>query len=159
MHFVVVPVFESEGAEADLNRFLASHRVLSVERELLSAGPRSAWAVCINYVEGQAPSVAEQNRKKSVDYREVLSPEHFADYAQLRALRKELAEKQGVPAYSLFTNEQLAAIVRNGVTTLAGLKKVEASARCRGPRAGSVLTLQVRLAVESCKRAPRQPWR
>lgn len=138
MHFVVVPVFESAEAEADLNRFLASHRVLSIEREFLSAGPRSAWAVCIHYVEGKAPSIAEQNRKKSVDYREVLSEEDFARYASLRSLRKELAEKQGVPAYTLFTNEQLATIVRSKATTLAALKRVDGVGKARIEKYGAV---------------------
>ena len=38
-------------------------------------------------------------------------------FAKLRALRKTLADREGVPAYALFTNEQLADMVRRRITT------------------------------------------
>ena len=43
-----------------------------------------------------------------VDYREVLKPEEFEMFSRLREWRKALAEKEGVPVYTLLTNEQLA---------------------------------------------------
>jgi hypothetical protein len=54
-----------------------------------------------------------------VDYREVLSAQDFAVFSKLREVRKGLAEKEGVPPYTIFTNEQLAAVVRQKVTTKA----------------------------------------
>ncbi len=52
MHFICVPVLDGGAAEGELNRFLASNRVLAVERQLVVDGTRSAWAVCVSYVEG-----------------------------------------------------------------------------------------------------------
>jgi hypothetical protein len=46
------------------------------------------------------------------DYREVLSPEEFVVFSKLREVRKQFAEKESVPAYTIFTNEQLAEMVR-----------------------------------------------
>ena len=60
-----------------------------------------------------------------VDYREVLSAEDFAVFSKLREVRKGLAEKEGVPPYTIFTNEQFATVVRQKVTTKAALEKVE----------------------------------
>ena len=54
----------------------------------------------------------------------MLSPEEFTVFSRLREVRKELAEKAAVPPYAVFTNEQLAAIVRQRVTTAAALEKI-----------------------------------
>ena len=51
-------------------------------------------------------------RRGKVDFKEVLSDPEFAVFARLRALRKERADAEGVPAYALFTNEQLAEMVQ-----------------------------------------------
>ena len=40
-------------------------------------------------------------------------------------MRKELAEKEGVPAYALFTNEQLAEMVQRRVGSLTAMKEIE----------------------------------
>lgn len=48
----------------------------------------------------------------------------FLAFARLRALRKERAEAEGVPAYALFTNEQLADMVRRRVTSAAVLQDI-----------------------------------
>lgn len=58
LHFMTIPVYESAAAEAELNRFLASHRVLAVDRQLVVDGTRSAWAVCVSFVERAAGEVA-----------------------------------------------------------------------------------------------------
>ena len=59
-----------------------------------------------------------------VDYREVLSPEDFAVFARLRQARKEIAQAEAVPVYTVFTNEQLAQMVQSRATTRAALEKV-----------------------------------
>lgn len=52
LHFATIPIHDAQGPAAELNRFLASHRVLSVDRQLVQDGPRSAWAVCVAFVDG-----------------------------------------------------------------------------------------------------------
>ncbi len=111
MHFALVPVTDSAAAEAELNRFLAQHRVLSVEHHLVSQHGTSAWAVCVSYTEHE-PAKAPPGKRSKVDYKEVLDPEHFRLFAGLRELRKELALRDGVAPYVVMTNQQLAAVVR-----------------------------------------------
>ena len=50
----VVPVYHSTPHEEDLNRFLASHSVLSVERRWLENAANSAWCFCVDYEAGTA---------------------------------------------------------------------------------------------------------
>ena len=62
--------------------------------------------------------------RAKVDYKEVLKPEEFAVFARLRELRKEMAQAEAVPVYTIFTNEQPAQMVRSRATTKAALEKV-----------------------------------
>jgi superfamily II DNA helicase RecQ len=114
--FFAVPALDPGGAEAAVNAFVTQHRVTSMDRQLVSEGSGSFWALCVTYVDG-APGAASSAKRGKVDYREVLSPEDFEVYAELRRLRKELAERDGVPLYAIFTNEQMAAMVRQRLRT------------------------------------------
>ena len=64
-------------------------------------------------------------------------------FVQLRDLRKSIAQAEAVPVYTVFTNEQLAAMVRARVTTRAGLGKIDGVGEARiekyGPRVLPVL--------------------
>ena len=127
MHFVTVPVFDGAQAERELNAFLSQHRVLSLDRQFLHDGAASAWAICVTYVDGEAPARTPKKAPGRVDYREVLPDAEFAVFSKLRALRKALAERDGVPPYAVFTNEQLAAMVQRKIqdtTELASLSGV-----------------------------------
>lgn len=107
-----IPALAPDEASEIVSRFLAEHRILTVDREFISNGAGSHWAICVTYIQASQPTSQPIKPKRGqVDYREVLSPQDFAVYNRLRKLRKQLAERDGVPAYALFTNEQLAKIV------------------------------------------------
>ena len=139
LYFATVPVADPNGvAAAELNRFLASHRVLGVERTLVAAGADSVWAICVTYDE-PADAVAKKASARgpaAIDYREVLSPDDFTMYARLRDLRKKLSQEAGAPPYSVFTNEQLAAIVTGRIIELERLAAVPGIGQSRLRRFG-----------------------
>ena len=107
----VVSAVTGQGTE-ELNRFLRSHRVVSIEKRFLDR-ESGQWCFCIEYLDGGQPK--ETEKRSRVDYREVLSSEDFAVYAKLREVRKTVAENDGVPVYAVFTNEQLAQMVEKRV--------------------------------------------
>jgi superfamily II DNA helicase RecQ len=119
LRFFAVPALAAAEAEAELNRFLAERRVVAVDRQLVSSDGAAYWAVCVSYLDGAGEGQAA--RRGKIDYKEVLSAPEFAVFARLRALRKELAERDGVPAYALFTNEQLAAMVTRRIRAAGAL--------------------------------------
>ncbi len=97
----------------ELNRFLAGHRVLTVQRELIQNGSGSCWAFCLEYLDtGRVSGGAGSSRRPKIDYKEVLPPAQFAVFARLRECRKGLAAKEGLPAFAVCTDEQLAAMAR-----------------------------------------------
>ena len=142
-HFVAVPALGGEAAAAELNRFLGAHRVTHVERAFVPDGPASFWSFCVTWQEGPTPQAAPvvnaPRDRKQVDYKELLTEAQFTVFARLRDLRKALAERDGVPVYSVFTNEQLAAMVQRPVTTLAGLEAIDGVGRGRLEKYGAAV--------------------
>lgn len=123
--FFQIPVRESVAAEAELNSFLRSYRILGVDRKWVDLGHDSYWSFCIDYLDGdQATANASRNRGRAKDYKELLSPDDFAVFAKLRDLRKEIAQAEAVPVYAIFTNEQLAKMAETRVTSSAGLEAI-----------------------------------
>ena len=91
------------------------------------------WTFCISYIDG-SPSVSSTSKpinKKRIDYKEVLNEEDFNKFAALRELRKTMAEKKGVPVYTVFTNEQLAEMVQGKALTLTQLQAIEGVGKSR----------------------------
>ena len=64
-------------------------------------------------------------RKNKIDYKEVLSEQDFAVYSTLRDIRKKIADTEGVPVYTILTNEQLAEIVRRKITSKNALSAIQ----------------------------------
>ena len=102
--------------EARLNQFLNANRVLSIDRRWVDLGENSFWAICIDYIENTSTGNSKKKSER-IDYREVLPPEEFVVFSNLRDLRKTLAAETGVPVYTVFTNEQLAKMVTARVKT------------------------------------------
>lgn len=127
LRFFVVSVMNPEASEQELNGFLASHKVVSIERKLIDQGVNSFWAICVDFL-SHAPNdgISKSNLTRSrVDYKAILAPGDFAVYSQLRDMRKELAQAEAVPVYALFTNEQLAQMVQRHCRCKSDLSQIE----------------------------------
>lgn len=103
----------------ELNRFLRGHRVLTLDRQ----GHEGAWSFCVTY----QPPLGDQGSGPvaKVDYKAVLDEKTFALFSKLREVRKALAEKENLPPYAVFTNEQLAEVAKARCTTLGELGKID----------------------------------
>ncbi|MCP4217393.1 MAG: hypothetical protein GY765_22310 [bacterium] len=134
--FFAVPAVMPQEAEAEVNRFCSNKMIASVEKQFVAAGDSSFWALCLSYTDGEKKISVSKGK---VDYREILNEEEFAVFAKLRTLRKNLSERDGVPAYVLFTNEQFAEMVRNRISTPAGLSTVTGVGKSRITKYGTDL--------------------
>ena len=123
----ILPVKNLNAAEAEMNAFLRSRRVLAVKKEFVADGENSFWTFCVEYLESAPPGTgsAGLSGRPKVDYKEVLKPEEFQVFSRLREWRKVVADKEGVPVYAVLTNEQLAQIIQKKVSTKAALKEIE----------------------------------
>ena len=55
-------------------------------------------------------NVSQTASKEKVDYKLVLSEADFSLFSRLREIRKQIAIADAVPAYAVFTDEELAGI-------------------------------------------------
>lgn len=162
LRFFSIPARDPGVFGEELNRFLRGHRVLVVQRELVREdGGGAYWAVCVEYL----PAAVDDGKnggstsgKPKVDYREVLNEADFAVFSRLRELRKQVAEREAVPVYAVFTNEQMAAMVTGRVDSLAALGKIEGIGEARVQKYGAAfLTLLKEAAKNGGQVKPAAP--
>ena len=148
LKFFTVPVFGGTSATEELDRFLTGHRVVVIDKEFVPDGRGSVWALCVSYDE-PGERTTSPRRGAKIDYKEVLNEREFAVYARLRDLRKTLADKEGVPAYALFNNEQLAAMVRGHVTSCTALSEIPGVGAARVEKYGERFLAVIRDSAAS----------
>lgn len=136
-HFVV-PAAGDDAAEEALNRFLRGHQVLDVREEFVPDGANSLWCIAVRYAEGREGSGRRTGSgRSSIDYKDVLEPEAFARFVELRKRRKAIADAEGLPAFAVFTDKELAAIAELKDPKPEDLKSVKGIAGKRAERFGS----------------------
>ncbi|KAF0159730.1 MAG: HRDC domain-containing protein [Syntrophaceae bacterium] len=123
-----------------MNAFLRSVRALTIDKEFVSHGENSVWCLAVEYL----PQAGEKDFKKSdnrnkTDYREILSAEDFVLFVKLRDWRKQAAVQEAVPVYTIFTNEQLAAIAQKRTATLTDLKTIDGVGESRAGKYGDAI--------------------
>jgi superfamily II DNA helicase RecQ len=112
-----------EDAEKELNDFLRIHRIVHVEKSLVMSSGSEYWTFCVEYLE--KGDFNRSMKKTKVDYRDLLTPTQFTVFDKLRKLRKTLANSEGVPVFSIFTNEQLSSIVTRQCKTTDDLRSIQ----------------------------------
>jgi superfamily II DNA helicase RecQ len=143
MRTFMIPVTDGGEACEALNQFMRQVRVLSTDRRFVELGLQSFWSILVDCLEVKPGTVTEGPRSNRfrgrVDYREVLPPEAFTLFAKLRDFRKQLAREEGVPIYTVFTNEQLAEVAKGRIVSKSGLEKVEGIGGARLSKYGDAL--------------------
>ena len=119
-----LPTIHSEQMEEEINKFLRGHRVMTIDRQFCCEHG-GYWTMFITYQDGGDTGNSSVSRSGKIDYREVLSPEHFARFAQMRELRKELAAHDGVPPYAVFTDAELAEMAQMHELTVAAISSIK----------------------------------
>ena len=151
-----IPATGDAEAEEELNRFLRSHRAVSVQKELVQGGQTAYWCFCIEYLLGSPPEMKAGGRAR-VDYKELLSAEDFAVFVRLRDARKQLAGKEAIPVYAVCTNEQLAEMAKARAATLADLKKINGLGDVKAEKYGETFLATIRDTGTRTDETGRQP--
>jgi superfamily II DNA helicase RecQ len=116
---------------ADLNEFLATHRVAGVHRETVttSMGPMLLFVVQWTH-DGRDREQTLSGRER-IDYREILDPSQFELFSRLRDVRKQLALADGIPVYKVFSNAQLAEMVQKKMHDRAAIAQIPGIGKSR----------------------------
>jgi len=120
-----IPLTDNGESLAELNRFMAGQKVLEVEQRFFQNEKGACWSFCVRYLSSNTGSFLPQSNKHKVDYKEVLNENEFAVFSKLRECRKAIAASDAVPAYAVFTDEELAGIARLPVIEVGKLISVK----------------------------------
>ena len=139
VRFFTIPIHEPESAEEEMNRFLRGHRVLEVVDRFIEDGGNSRWCFLVKYLDGHGKAGSGRDRADRVDYRDVLDEAAFARFCLLRKARKMVAEEEGVPAFALFTDKQMAQLAAFASFSPEVMKQVDGIGEGKAERYGDAL--------------------
>lgn len=106
----IIPVGDSGRALQEMNLFLRSNKILEVENQFIGNKNGACWYFCVRYVE--KASFEEERGSNKVDYRKVLDEPTFAKFSKLREIRKKAAVEEGVSAFIILTDEEMAELAK-----------------------------------------------
>jgi len=107
-----IPVSDDGTLTNAMNSFLSNHRVLEIEQHFYNGVEGFCWSFCVRYLNTLSGTKTQQQIKPKVDYKLVLTEPEFAVFSKLRECRKEIAANDSVPAYAVFTDEELSGIAK-----------------------------------------------
>lgn len=122
--FFTVPILASEAGTEALNKFLSTHKVIEISKEMVQQDGMAYWSFCVKYLEGAPPTERNLKYPQKIDYREILSEKEFEKFARYRAIRKQLATDNALPAYAIFTDAEMAEMAKVETITTASLLEI-----------------------------------
>ena len=105
---------------------------------------RGCWSFCITYMLSSKP--LEQHKQASstkTDYKEILEPEIFEKFTQMRKIRKMIAESEAVPAYAVFTDAELSEMAKLPELSISTMEKIPGIGKKKIEKYGSVFLQEV----------------
>jgi superfamily II DNA helicase RecQ len=141
----------------ELNAFLRSHRIINVEKRLVDGERGTGWAFLVEYGAAEGGKTTPDGQNQRVDYRAILNASEYALYEKLRGLRKDLAEKAGIPVYAVFTNEQLACMVKKPPHTAKDLLAIAGIGEARVKQFGEAFVKHFTAMEDNAHETARQP--
>ncbi len=132
----------SEEAQETINKFMRSQKVLDVDRQFyVSSDNIGHWSVFVTYlpISQQPTSGISGERREKVDYKTVLCEADFERFTKLRAIRKQLASEDAVPAYAVFTDAELAQLAQLPNLDILSMSKINGIGEKRIEKYGKLL--------------------
>ena len=130
-----ISCFNSNESNEELNRFLRANKVVNIEKQFYILNKDAYWSFCVSYLPSQSSSSQEKKDNK-VDYKSILDERSFANFTQLRSLRKMLSEQDDVPAYAVFTDVELSLISQLEEINESNIMKIQGIGEKRMERYG-----------------------
>lgn len=137
--FDVISLCSEEELE-QVNKFLRGHKVLEVDRQFyVSSDGVGHWSFMVLYLQNSLMQTMVGERREKVDYKAVLGTEEFERFTRLRAIRKQLASDDAVPAYAVFSDAELAQIAQLPSVEVSAMAKITGIGERRIEKYGRLL--------------------
>ncbi len=119
-----IPVFGGEAENEEMNNFVRAHKVIKVDKYFVQKPDGDYWTFCFLFVEGDVSKNIKSKIEK-VDYAKLLPPDQALVFEQMKKIRKSLADKDGIPAFAVFSDEELYYIAQLPQMNATELKKIQ----------------------------------
>ncbi len=121
-----IPVISGEQLNDELNKFLRSQKIVEIDKQMVVQKECAYWTFCVTYLPvTQLPGVENGERREKVDYKRVLDESTFEVFSKLRTIRKQLADREAIPAYAVFTDAELAEIAKIENPDASKIRKIQ----------------------------------
>ena len=107
----------------EMNTFLRGRKIVEVEKHFYAMQTAAFWTFCVSYID-EIPNNQTAIKKEKIDYKDVLDEKSFEKFIALREMRKDIAQKEGIPVYAVFTNEEMANIAKLDNLSLNALQSI-----------------------------------
>ena len=141
----LLPLEPNGEAEAEMNGFLRSHRIVDIQKAQDARG----WHFCVEWLEGAPDGARGLRYAERIDYMKELEPKVFAVFSKLRVLRKELAREAGVPPFGVATDAQLAEMAKLEEPSLAKIGRIDGFGEARVKAYGAKLLAALSEGLET----------
>jgi superfamily II DNA helicase RecQ len=117
-----IPIFDAETENEVLNLFLRNKKIIQIEQFLVQQNQAAFWTFSVKYLENtpNTPVFAQKT-----DFQQVLDEPTFARFSRLREIRKAISKEEAIPAYAIFTDEELANLAKLPELTAVSMKSVK----------------------------------
>jgi superfamily II DNA helicase RecQ len=121
-----IPIPEGDSATEDMNVFLRSKKILSVQNEFVTTSSGLFCCFVVRYIDVYVGSLGTNpSERVKIDYREVLDTDAFGRFSNLRETRKRIAQEEGIPAFAVLTDAELAELAKIETLTIESFKTVK----------------------------------
>jgi len=110
IRIVNIAIADTGEMQAEMNRFLSGQKVLEIEQHFYQNEKGAFWSFCVRYINNSNKNFQNLSVRQKTDYKEILNENEFLIFSKLRECRKIIAANDAVPAYAVFTDEELAGI-------------------------------------------------
>jgi ATP-dependent DNA helicase RecQ len=124
--------------DKELREFLKDKEVISIQEHFFMKNEVPFLTMVIKYFpfrQEADPQMAPQG-KRDESWRETLSEVEMGVFNLLREWRSKRSREEGVPPYILFTNKQLAQLIKENPSSLSHLERVEGVGKARVEKYG-----------------------
>lgn len=117
-----IPLIGGEALNEEMNTFLRSKKILEIDKQLVVLEKTAFWSFCIAYLEDGNQGYKERNK---TDYRQELGEAGFQRFSRMREIRRQLAQDESLPAYAIFTDDELSNLAKIEDLSMANMKNVK----------------------------------
>ena len=143
----IISIYDDGTQEAELNRFIRGHRVVKTDQQFVPSD--GLWAFLVSYLDGEQNKTAQpasRGNAERFDPSKELNEEQMARYKVLAEIRLQLAHRDNVKAYLVFTNRELAEMAKCTSLTEESMLQINGIGESRMKAYGEEF---VRLAAEA----------